>query len=158
MRLMMFAILAPGLLLSACSKAPTTNEFLTKAIRGDNSEMRLGTLAATKGGPAVAAYGHTLEADHSKAREAAIALAGHYGITPPSDILPAAEDEERKLEKLGGIDFDKEFTRYMVKDHEEDIADFKKEAESDAPADVRRLALSALPDLQKHLDMAKGLK
>jgi predicted outer membrane protein len=45
----------------------------------------------------------------------------------------------------------------MIDDHKGDISDFTKEAKSDAPSDVKALARDALPDLQKHLDMAKRL-
>ena len=147
--------LVPLALAAGCARAPTPNEFLTKAIQGDNSEMMLGALAATKGGPAVAEYGRTLETDHTRARAAAVAVAAHYGMTPPTDMLPEARKEQTKLEGLSGSDFNKEFASYMVKDHESDIADFEKEASSDAPADVRKLAQDALPDLRKHLAMAK---
>jgi len=147
--------LVPLALAAGCARAPTPNEFLTKAIQGDNSEMMLGALAATKGGPAVAEYGRTLETDHTRARAAAVAVAAHYGMTPPTDMLPEARKEQTKLEGLSGSDFNKEFASYMVKDHESDISDFEKEANSDAPADVKKLAQDALPDLRKHLAMAR---
>ncbi|MEO7689392.1 MAG: DUF4142 domain-containing protein [Sphingomonas sp.] len=155
MRPFIYLSLMPLALVAGCAKTPTPNEFLTKAIQGDNSEMMLGALAATKGGPAIAEYGRTLEVDHTKARAAAVAVAARYGMTPPTDMLPEARKEQRKLEGLSGSDFDKEFASYMLKDHESDISDFEKEASSDAPADVKKLAQDALPDLRKHLGMAK---
>ncbi|MEO5868044.1 MAG: DUF4142 domain-containing protein [Sphingomonas sp.] len=157
MRHKMIVLLLPLVAVAGCAKPLSPTEFLTKAIRGDNSEMTLGALAAVKGGTAVADYGHALEADHTKARAAAVALATHYGMTPPTDLLPEANEEQKKLQGLSGNDFDKEFVSYMVKDHEGDISDFTKEAESSAPDDVKKLAKDALPDLQKHLDMAKRL-
>ncbi|QBM76607.1 DUF4142 domain-containing protein [Sphingomonas sp. AAP5] len=119
--------------------------------------MTLGALAASKGGSAVADYGRALVTGHTKGRADAVAVAQHYGLTPPTDVLPEASKEEAKLKGLSGVDFDKEFVSYMIGDHESDISDFKKEAESDAPADVKMLATNTLPVLQKHLDMAKRL-
>ena len=151
-------LIVPLVLVSACSRAPTPREFLIKAIQGDNSEMRLGMLAATKGGPAVAQYGQTLEADHAAARAAAVQVAARYGITPPGDIVKEASSEYAKLDKLSGNDFDKEFASYMIEDHKHDIEDFTKASEGDAPADVKALARAALPTLQKHLALANSLK
>lgn len=153
-----FAVLLFSLSLAAgCSQPLTPKAFLTKAIRGDNSEMTLGALAVSKGGSAVADYGRALVADHTKAKAAATAVAARYGLTPPSDLLPEASKERTKLDALSGAAFDKEFVSYMIDDHKGDISDFTKEAGSDAPADVKGLATDTLPDLQKHLDMAKRL-
>ncbi len=157
MRCTALATISLLLTTTACSKAPEPKEFLIKAIRGDNSETQLGAMAAQRGGPAVRAYGQTLVADHTKARKEAERVAVRHGVQPPTDLLPEASDEQQKLAKLQGADFDKEFANYMVKDHKEDVSDFTKEAQSHAPDDVRALAQGALPDLQKHLDMAKRL-
>ncbi|MBP2278334.1 DUF4142 domain-containing protein [Sphingomonas sp. PL20] len=157
MRAKLSAFLFPLLLATGCSRPLAPDAFLAKAIQGDNSEMTLGAIAASKGGSAVADYGRALVADHTKARSKATAIAAHYGLTPPSDLLPEASKERTKLQGLSGAAFDKEFVSYMIDDHKGDISDFTKEAKSDAPSDVKALARDALPDLQKHLDMAKRL-
>ena len=150
-------VLSALVLATGCSKAMKPDKFLTTAIRGDNSETRLGAIAAGKGGSAVAEYGRTLESDHIKARADAVPLADKYGVQPPTEMMPEAAKEERKLAGLTGNDFDKEFVSYMVKDHEGDISDFQKEADGDGPTDVKALARAMIPVLQKHLDMAKRL-
>ena len=61
-----------------------------------------------------------------------------------------------KLKGLSGRDFDKEFARVMVEDHQKDIAEFKKEADGGHGA-VQQLAAQTLPTLEKHLQMAKSL-
>jgi putative membrane protein len=157
MRRISVMVFVPLALTAGCSKPLDPKEFLTKAIQGDNSEMTLGGLAAIKGGPAVSEYGRTLVADHTKAKASAAAVASRNGVEPPSDMLPEASKERTKLDGLSGKDFDKEFASYMVKDHKEDISDFEKEAASNAPADVKKLAQDTLPDLRKHLEMAQRL-
>ena len=158
MRPLSFLILFPLVLSAGCSKALSPDDFLTKALEGDNSEISLGTLAAQKGGAAVAAYGRSLVADHTKARAAAVAVALRNGVSDTTSLLPEASKERAKLDGLSGGDFDKEFASYMVQDHKEDIADFTKEAQSSAPADIRKMAQDTLPDLRKHLAMAQSLK
>ena len=85
----------------------------------------------------------------------AVAVAAHYGTMPTAVMLPEAREEQTKLEGLSGSDFNKEFASYMVKERESDISDFEKEASGDAPADVKKLAQDALPNLRKHLAMGK---
>lgn len=70
---------------------------------------------------------------------------------------PEADQELAKLRRLSGVAFDQEFARYMVEDHEKDIAKYREEA-AHGGADARALAERTLPVLQQHLQMAKALQ
>lgn len=72
-------------------------------------------------------------------------------------MTPEAQQEMTKLQKLSGSEFDKEFARLMVKDHEKDIAEFKKEAAS-GKGSVQNFASQSLPTLEEHLRIAEALK
>lgn len=150
-----------GLAVAAAASAPAladTSEFLTKAIKGDNSETRLGALAAKRGHSAkVKNFGGMLERDHSKAKTEAAPIAAKHGVAVPTEMADEAQTEYVKLQGMHGAAFDHEFGRYMVEDHKKDIADFKKEAGSKDPADVRALARRTLPVLRKHLATAKSI-
>jgi putative membrane protein len=150
-----------GVALSLAGATPAfanSQAFLTKAIKGDNSEMKLGALAASQGhSRAVRDFGAMLERDHSKAREQAAPVAKAHGVAVPSAMTPEANTKYAKLRHLHGAAFDREFARYMVMDHEKDIADFRKEAQSGDPTDVRALAKATLPTLQKHLATARSI-
>ncbi|HEY1962304.1 MAG TPA: DUF4142 domain-containing protein [Rhizomicrobium sp.] len=138
--------------------APSRDDFLKNAIMGDNSEIKLGGLAAQKAGsPAVRAYGRTLVKDHTKAEAQATRLAAKIGVNPPSRALPKADAEYLKLRLLSGSNFDQEFVDYMVKDHKEDIHDFSEMARSHR-GPVAGLAAQQLPTLRKHLEIAQQLK
>ncbi|MBV9288934.1 MAG: DUF4142 domain-containing protein [Hyphomicrobiales bacterium] len=143
----------------ACSaSAKTDKEFVTDAIKGDNSEVALGQLAVTKGSnDQVRSFGQTLVDDHTKHRNEAAALATNLGVSPPDGMTAEAQQEEAKLQKLTGAEFDKEFGQFMVRDHEKDIVEFKKEA-SDGHGQVQQMASQSLPTLEKHLQMARGLE
>lgn len=154
-------IIAAGFALasSGCSRPLSPDDFLTKAIQGDNSEISLGTLAERNGlSPQVRAYGATLGADHTAARTTAAKVASEHGVGIPSGLLPEAAEEANTLSGLSGADFDKEFASYMVKDHKSDISDFEAEEAGKAPEDIRSLARATLRDLRKHLAMAEQLK
>jgi putative membrane protein len=62
------------------------------------------------------------------------------------------------LSKLSGAAFDRAYARDMVKDHEEDIADFNKEATGGQKAAIRDFASQTLPTLQDHLKQAKEMR
>lgn len=133
-------------------------QFLTKAIEGDNSEIELGRLAERKGASAeVRQFGATLVKDHSASREQVVKVASSFGVQPTKELQSAAKAELPKLEKLNGKAFDREFARYMVHDHEQDIDDFSKAARSGEPK-VARLAEQTLPVLHKHLTMGSDIR
>jgi putative membrane protein len=157
-----FGTLSLGLVLitgiSTAAFAKTEKEFISDAIKGDNSEIAMGQLAVTKGGSEpVKTFGQTLIDDHSKAKTDASAVATKMGISPPSEMPPDAQSEMTKLQQLSGRDFDKEFARVMVEDHQKDIAEFKKEA-GGGKGPVQQLAAQTLPTLEKHLRIAQSIK
>jgi putative membrane protein len=116
----------------------------------------LGQLAAERGArPALRAYGQTLHDDHAQARQQVLPMAQQAGVAITEEPMPEAAKERRKLERLRGRDFDREFARYMVRDHRKDIADFQKQARRGGPAGD--LARQTLPVLRKHLQMAERL-
>jgi putative membrane protein len=146
-----------GLAITGVALAAPAQDFLKKAIQGDNSEMRLGALAAQKGASAgLRDFGRTLQTDHAKAKQDAVAVARTVGMAPPSDMTPEASAEYGKLKGLSGAAFDHEFASYMVKDHKKDIADFESQAKS-GDARTATLAKQTLPSLRKHLTMAERL-
>jgi putative membrane protein len=142
---------------STAAFAKTEKEFITDAIKGDNSEIALGQLAISKSASdPVKAFGKTLVDDHSKAKTQASAVATKVSVSPPSEMSSDAQTEMTKLKQLTGSAFDKEFAHYMVEDHQKDIAEFKTEADGGHGA-VQQLAAETLPTLEKHLQMAKSL-
>lgn len=141
---------------SATAQPMADRKFLKDALQGDNSEMRLGDLAAQRAAsPAVRDYGRTLHDDHARGREDVLRVAQRMGVADTQAMAPEARQEARKLDRLHGRAFDREFVRYMVHDHRKDIADFRKAARRGGP--VGELAQHTLPDLQRHLQMAQQL-
>ncbi|MBV8970941.1 MAG: DUF4142 domain-containing protein [Sphingomonadaceae bacterium] len=150
---------AAALVMVATPALADPAEFLTKAMKGDNSETTLGHMAERQGASAATKrFGAMLAADHTKARAQALPVARRHGVSPTTAMADEAVTEQHKLEGLHGAAFDREFARYMVSDHEKDIADFEKEANSKDPADIRALARQTLPALRRHLATAKSIR
>jgi putative membrane protein len=158
----MRSILAVGLALATLAiprpaLAESPRDFLQKALEGDNSEIMLGRLAADRAhDDRVIDFGRTLSDDHSQAREEVIRLGSRMGVRRNRDIAPEAREERDRLQGISGREFDREFIRYMIQDHEKDIADFREEAQ-EGHGPVSDLAARQLPTLQKHLEIAMEL-
>lgn len=148
---------AAALLCSTGVYAASASHFLSDAIRGDNSESRLGELIASRGhSSAVRHFGNTLVVDHSRARVEASAVARQMGVTVPSAMMPEARAELAKLHRLHGPAFDREVRRYMIDDHRKDISDFSDQARH-GDRRTASLASAQLPTLKKHLKIAESL-
>jgi putative membrane protein len=142
---------------TTASFALSNADFLDDAIQGDNSEILLGQLAATKGGSdQVKQFGRTLADDHTQNRTQADAILQGYGMIASSAASSEAADELGKLNTLSGAAFDREFASYMIRDHEKDIWAFKQEA-AYGRGPVKEFAAKSLPTLEKHLQMAETI-
>jgi putative membrane protein len=109
---------------TAAAATPTT-DFLGDAIKGDNSEIKLGAMAADKGGSAgIKAYGKMLNADHTAHKAKLVAIAQPLNVSIPDGMPSGSDVEYLKLKVLSGASFDREFARHMVKDHQDDIAKY----------------------------------
>lgn len=151
-------IFAAACLTSTAALASPPRSFLDDAIKGDNSEITLGRLIASRGASSdVRRFGSTLYRDHSTARGEAVAVARQMGVRPPRQMMAEARSEQRKLERLRGRGFDREVKHYMIDDHHKDIAKFEAQARS-GDRRTASLARAQLPTLRKHLQIAELLR
>jgi putative membrane protein len=149
------SMLASPLALAANTGA---DAFIQKAIEGNLAEIKVGQLAQQKGATeGVRNFGSVLERDHSAANSQAMTAASSMGVTPPSEPSPKERAEYDHLASLSGSRFDKAFVKAMVKDHEKDIAEYKREAKSGNGA-ASSYAQQSLPVLNKHLRLAESLE
>jgi putative membrane protein len=143
---------------AAGTLAPEDRTFLNKAAIGGMAEVQLGQVAVKNAKSAdVKAFGQRMIDDHSKANSELTRLATSKGVTPPSELDSKNKATLDRLSKLTGDQFDKAYMADMVTDHEEDVAEFQKEAKSASDPDVKAFAAKTLPTLQEHLQMAKSI-
>ena len=116
-----------------------------------------GKLAQEKGeSDAVKQFGAMLVKDHGAHKAKAEQVANELGVTPPTGSSFSSKATYTKLKLLSGASFDRSFAKSMVKDHEEDIKEYKKESSKTDAAG--QLAKETLPVLQKHLQTAQSLE
>lgn len=141
---------------AAASNASKDSAFATKAAQGGMAEVDVGKLAASQGSdPKIKEFGQRMVTDHTKANDELKSAAS--GMDLPQDASKKQKSDAEKLAKLQGDAFDKEYAHMMLKDHEEDVALFKKEADSGQDPNLKAFAAKTLPTLEDHLRMAREL-
>ena len=94
--------------------------------------------------------------DHGDHKAKADEVAGKLGVEPPTGSNMGDKATYVKLKMLSGATFDRSFAKSMVKDHQDDIKEYKKESSKRDAAG--QLAKETLPVLQKHLQAAQSLE
>ena len=135
----------------------SVDKFLTETAQGGMMEVALGKIAATKAqSPEVKAFGQRMVTDHTKAGDEVKAIAAKKKITLPTEMAGGAKETIDRLSKLSGADFDKEYVKLMVDDHDEDLDAFKDQQDSD-DADVKAFADKYTPIIKSHYDSIKAI-
>jgi putative membrane protein len=132
--------------------------FYKDAAEGGLSEVELGNLAQKKSNnESVKDFGAMMLKDHTAANDRLKGVAASKNISLPTSASMGQMATKAKLEILSGDTFDKSYIKGMIKDHEEDIAMFKKEAASGQDPDAKAFAVATLPTLRAHLKKIKSI-
>jgi putative membrane protein len=150
------AFALPGALVVAADNPDAA--FYKKAAEGGLAEVELGKLAQEKSAnQSVKDFGAMMVTDHSAANDKLKAIAERKSIKLPTSPSVGQMASKTKLEVLSGNTFDKSYIKGMVKDHQEDIKEFQKEATSGQDADAKAYAAATLPTLKKHLKLIQSI-
>ncbi len=130
--------------------------FMENAARGGMHEARMGRLGIKRGqSEAVKGLCQRLINDHNTANKDLESLAKQKGVTLPADDAKVVFSTP--LAAKSGADFDREFARLIIEDHQKDIAAFEKEASAGTDPDLKNWAAKALPALRAHLAEAQAI-
>jgi putative membrane protein len=133
-------------------------KFYTGAADGGMAEVEMGNLAQQKAqSQSVKDFGAQMVKDHSAANKKLKTLALSKNISLPAGPSAAENAVKAKLQALSGQSFDQSYIRNMIKDHEEDIAEFKREAATGEDPDARAFATAFLPMLESHLKQIQAI-
>jgi putative membrane protein len=140
----------------SANRMSATDTFMTKAAQGGMAEVEMGRIAVKNASnEQVKQFGQRMIDDHTKANDQLKSLAGKKNVTLPSDVDAKQRAGLDKLSKLNGAAFDREYMTMMVKDHQEDVAEFEKASKTESDPDVKAFAANTLPTLQDHLRLAQ---
>ena len=145
-----------GALAAQGTLSHSDTKFMQKAAGGGRAEVELGKLAQQKAMRGeVKEFATRMVEDHGKANGELEKIASANNVQLPNDVDKKTRKEMDKLSKLVGGDFDRAYMKHMVKDHEEDVEDFRKEAKSKQDSEAKAFAQNTLPVLEEHLTMAQ---
>ena len=151
-------IIASTVVLSNSAFAAPPAQFLRDAIHGNYSEVTLGRVIQNRSSnPQVRNFGAMLVRDHSHGLTQAQAIAARLRLRIPTTLTPEARRELVVLRHLNGRAFDREVRRYMVDDHQKDIAEFRAQARSGDRA-TSGYAAATIPVMQRHLATARSIR
>lgn len=130
------------------------SNFIKKAAKGGLDEVEIGTVAQDRAtNPQVKEFARMMVTDHTKANSELMSIAATKGVK-----TPMKDKATEHWSKLDAKDFDRDYVKKMVSDHEEDVELFQKEARDGKDPEVVAFAQKTLPTLQMHLQRAQDLK
>lgn len=145
----------------------TADAFLSKAIEMNQAEIEISRMAQGKAqDPKVKQYADMMVQDHTQALEKLRSAAG--GSEAPVQLTRQHQQVSDKLSGLTDAEFDKMYMDTMVRDHQQAVQAFQREAGSGSATNTRQkpgtkdttdaeIARELLPTLQKHLSEAQQI-
>jgi putative membrane protein len=136
----------------------TDRNFITKAAAGGRAEVELGQLAQGKASSgAVKQFGQRMVEDHGAANQELMQLAENKGMQL-DDKTPKPDRLLTRLSKLQGPEFDREYVKAMVKDHQQDVAEFRRMHSGAVDPNLKAWVDKTLPTLEDHLKTIEGIQ
>jgi putative membrane protein len=139
--------------------ASQDRDFLERAAEGGNAEIAIGMLALMDGytqRAEVAAFGRLMAADHRAINQQLAAIATAKRISLPTSLGEHQQNFDRLVD-LKRDEFDREFVRVMIEDHQEAVRLYREEAEGGVDPQLKAFAAATLPKIEAHLAHAEKL-
>jgi putative membrane protein len=137
---------------AATNASMSDKHFVSDALEGGMAEIQMGQLAEEKGSSSdVKNFGRKMVKDHTKLGDQMKQVAQQLGVSVPNSPSMMDQLEIKKLKGLSGSEFDQEYIKDMVKDHQDDLKDFKKEADSGTSPLVKNAASQGADVISEHL-------
>lgn len=134
------------------------SKYMNDTAQGLMSEVKMGEMAQKQTqDDRVKQFGKRMVDDHGKELDELKQLATRKNVTLPDAPNKEQSAEADKLSKLSGKEFDKEYVKYEVKDHKEDVKDQGKEMKHAADPDVKKFAAASYKTVSMHKKVVDGL-
>jgi putative membrane protein len=131
--------------------------FVDAAASNGLSEIQLAKLAAGRAShKEVREFARRLEAEHTKADVELRKIVDSKGIKMAQEMEPY-QAAAKELVKLDGAAFDRVYLRHVIREHEDAIAQFTREAQEGQHPQLKAFASEMLPRLREHLQTAQQL-
>ena len=132
--------------------------YLYQAIEGQQAEVALGQMAVQKASSdEVKQFGARMMQDHLRASEELGKLTTQEGIRETGELSMPHQRIQRMLSQLSGMDFDKAYMAFMVRDHIKLIGDWEQRSPTLADPRVKHWIAGLLPVLKDHLEQGRTI-
>jgi putative membrane protein len=139
---------------NAAFGAMQDKDFVHSALQGGMAEVQLGQLATQKGtSDDVKQFGQKMVDDHTRLDGEMEQLAQQMGVNAPKGLSKKDKALVAKLQSMSGAQFDDAYIEAMVKDHKNDLADFRQEAENSQNPTVKQAAQQGQQMIDQHLQL-----
>lgn len=140
------------------STADVDKAFLHKSAQGNLAEIQLGKLALKKShNQNVRAFANKMVHDHTKIMQNMRPIALRMGLSNATTLTSEDQIEMQRLRSMSGDEFNRQYVSAMVKDHQNDLRDFKQESESTADPSLKKTVDEAYGVIQHHAELVDQL-
>jgi putative membrane protein len=148
----------------AGNSAPTPQQFsdqafVKKALEGGETEVQLGQLAQEKSQSTdVKQFAQKMVHDHTELADKMMKpIAKQIGVSEPKG--PSKKDKQliAKLQGLSGNDFDQAYIQAMVKDHKQDLKEFKDEGQATQDPNLQKATQVGTSLISQHLQLIEQI-
>jgi len=161
----LFLALTAGLLASGAAFAADKlddAQIAQVVVTANQIDIENGQIAAERSKtPQVDEFANLMVKDHTAVNNNAEALVKKLNVTPKTSstaesLRKDANEEQAKLKRLSGHDFDKEYLQNEVKYHKQVLSALDKSLIPDAQnAELKKMLTDVRPAFQAHLDHAE---
>jgi putative membrane protein len=129
--------------------------FVKKAMQGNIAEVQLGELTLKKSNnDQVKRFAQTMIDDHTKLNEQMRSVALQLSVEIPTEASKKDKSLMNKMQALSGTAYDQAYIKEMVKDHKQDLSEFRMEASN---GNLKDPATQGSKIISEHLQMAQQL-
>jgi len=133
-------------------------EFMKNAAIDGMAEVELGKLAQQNGhSPDVKSFGARMVQDHSRANDQLTNIAKERGVQLPQQLNSEHMAMRDRLAKLQGDAFDRAYIKMMVADHDKDMKEFRRQAQTSQDRELKRFARETLAVVEQHDQLAHNI-
>jgi len=137
---------------------PLDREFLVKTITCNHAEIKASELAESRAtNPKVKEFAQMLVKDHKNLSERLAELAKDHKLAILAGTEKATKEMLDRLSNTGNDNFDKEYLKSVIEEHEKAIQMFDAQASRGSDSALKSFATNTLPSLRAHLTEAKKL-
>jgi putative membrane protein len=124
-------------------------------MQGNLAEVQLGELTLQKSNnDQVKQFARTMIDDHTKLNEQMRSVALQLSVEIPTEVSKKDKSLMSKMQALSGAAYDQAYIKEMVKDHKQDLTEFRMEASNGR---VKEAATQGSKIISEHLQMAQQL-